>query len=350
MDEEHKKRGFAGLDSLTSDISQEVRKKARSIPANRHPAGNTKASHDTVSAGAGTNHDGGGSGYPGTAPISGREDEQRQMRQPTNTAGWAVILGIVGLIGFVYWATELSYKNTEAYKSPGRPQTYKNPRYSSTKATPPRPSVIQGTAQPLDKRGICELQELLGEMGLYTSTVDGISGPGTRRAIAKLMRDYPSANKYGPTTRVLQYARSAVFRIQARDGSTAARVSLPKNGKVFSRRSYGKAPFKISTSAGENYYVKLVDKSNGGDVVTFFVRGGQSVELEVPYGTYSLRYASGHNWYGKTCLFGRNTTFFEADKTLRFYVNGYQVVGHRVELIKQINGNMSSRSISADRF
>jgi hypothetical protein len=202
----------------------------------------------------------------------------------------------------------------------------------------------------LGKQGICELQELLGEIGLYKSTVDGISGPGTKRAIVALLSDYPSASKYGPSTRVLQYARSVASQSRFSASYTTARVSMPKNGYIFSRRSFGKAPFKISTSSGVNYYVKLVEQLTGRDVITFFVRGGQSVDLDVPYGTYSLRYASGSTWYSKACLFGRNTTFFEADKTLRFYVNGYQVVGNRVELIRQVNGNMDSKSIPAGRF
>ena len=261
-----------------------------------------------------------------------------------------MFLGIIGLIGGLYWASESSRTSTTGYGTPGKNPSYQSPGYSATSSVPKQPTVLPGRADPLDKRGICELQELLGEVGLYNSTVDGISGPGTKRAIEALLSDYPSASKYGPSTRVLQYARSAVSGVRHSASSTAARVSLPQNGHIFSRRSYGKAPFKISTSSGENYYVKLVDQLTGSDAITFFVRGGQSVELDVPYGTYSLKYASGPTWYGTACLFGRNTTFFEADRTLRFYVNGYQVVGHRVELIRQVNGNMDSRSIPAGRF
>ncbi len=350
MDEDDKKKGFAGLDSLTSDVSRESGKKTASIPGNVDRADKTTSGHHAASTGASDNHRASGSGNPGTPPLTGQQTDRHQRQQPAGSKGWVVFLGMAGLIGILYWAGESSRTSTGGYNSPGKNPTYQSSGYSSTSTVPKRPTVLQGRAEPLDKQGICELQELLGEMGFYTSTVDGISGPGTRRAIATLLSDYQFASKYGPTARVLQYARSAVSRVRSGGSSTAARVSLPQNGKIFNRRSYGEAPFKISTSSGENYYVKLVDKSDGIDVITFFVRGGQSVELEVPYGTYLLRYASGRTWYGTTCLFGRNTTFFEADRTLRFYVNGYQIVGHRVELIKQINGNMDSRSISAGRF
>jgi hypothetical protein len=341
------KKGFSGLSDLASDVSDvdepiKLESKTEDKPST--------SGHQAASRSVSDNHRASRPRYPGTSPITEEETEGRKRQQPAGFSGWIVFLGIIGLIAGLYWVGESSRTSTTGYSSPDKNSSYQSSGYSATSSVPKQPTALQGRADPLDKQGICELQELLSEMGLYKSTVDGISGPGTKRAIVALLSDYPSASKYGPSTRVLQYARSEVSRLRHSASATTAKVSPPQNGHIFNRRSYGKAPFKISTSSGENYYVKLVDQVTGSEAMTFFVRGGQSVELDVPYGTYSLKYASGRTWYSTACLFGRNTTFFEADRTLRFYVNGYQVVGHRVELIRQVNGNMDSRSIPAGRF
>ena len=111
------------------------------------------------------------------------------------------------------------------------------------------------------------------------------------------------------------------------------------------------APFRIVTPSGaESYYVKLVDAFSGALVMTFFVYGGQSFETEVPLGTYRVKYATGSTWYGEDHLFGPDTRYSEADKTFEFSVQGNQISGYTVELIRQRGGNLHTKSISANQF
>lgn len=111
------------------------------------------------------------------------------------------------------------------------------------------------------------------------------------------------------------------------------------------------APFRIVTPSGaESYYVKLVDAFSGTLVMTFFVYGGQSFETEVPLGTYRVKYATGSTWYGEDHLFGPDTRYSEADKTFEFSVQGNQISGYTVELIRQRGGNLHTKSISANQF
>ena len=355
MGDDGAKKGFAGLDSLVSDASKGVGKKEDTTASAKQASKVTKKRHPS-STGASSKHNVSGSRFPGTGPIISSSSDSQKKKLPDGV----VLIGMLGLIAFLYFAiTSLSPSddddsqiNNPNHQTSGSSDTNvaNDDRGKTVTGSSNRFAIFVGSTDPLDKMGVCELQELLGELGHYNSTVDGLSGPGTRRAISALLSDYPDSESFQPTTRVLEYARSKVSQKKSGFASTTSKVTLPQSGQILSRRSNGEAPFKITTSPGENFYVKLVDIPGGNPAITFFVRGGDTTEMDVPLGTYSLRYASGNTWYGTTCLFGRNTTYFEADTTLAFYRSGTQVVGHRVELIRQIHGNMDANKISAGRF
>ncbi len=111
----------------------------------------------------------------------------------------------------------------------------------------------------------------------------------------------------------------------------------------------GVAPFEVVTPAGRNYYVKLVDMT-GQTILSMYIAGGRSFETLVPLGLYEVRYASGNTWYGTTLLFGSNTSYSETTKTFRFYETPTQYMGHTVELIAQVGGNLDTRTIRPEDF
>lgn len=123
-------------------------------------------------------------------------------------------------------------------------------------------------------------------------------------------------------------------------------LQLPDTGIVFSSFSNGNSPLSIKTGFGSNYYIKLVSVSSGQVAGEYFIRGGQTLELEVPSGSYEIRYASGENWYGKDHLFGPNTSYNKADQIFNFF-NGS---GYSIELIRQVNGNLGTRGLNASQF
>ncbi|MBL8200351.1 MAG: hypothetical protein JNK40_05195 [Chromatiales bacterium] len=110
------------------------------------------------------------------------------------------------------------------------------------------------------------------------------------------------------------------------------------------------APFEISTSPGSNYLVKLVDARRGTEVMDVFVRGGQRVEVQVPLGTYVLKYASGATWHGYDYLFGPSTDYNRAGTTFEFRQEGYRIMGHTVTLYRVTNGNMQTRRLTPAEF
>lgn len=112
----------------------------------------------------------------------------------------------------------------------------------------------------------------------------------------------------------------------------------------------GIAPLRVVTSSGSNYFVKLVDVADGRTALTMFVKGGVPLEVDVPLGTYRVRYASGRVWCGEAELFGPETRFSEADRSFAFVRSGDQISGYTIELIQQRSGNLRTHAISATSF
>lgn len=111
------------------------------------------------------------------------------------------------------------------------------------------------------------------------------------------------------------------------------------------------APLKITTrESGNHYFVKIVDWYTNKIVCTIFIRSGQSVSLDVPFGSYKLKYATGEKWYGAKFLFGPETAYSIADKQFDFESRGDHVSGYTVELFLQPNGNLKTNKITAEEF
>jgi hypothetical protein len=126
---------------------------------------------------------------------------------------------------------------------------------------------------------------------------------------------------------------------------------LPGNGTWWKYTSEELiAPLQISVSEGHHYYVKVTESFTDEKVLTVFIRSGQTIEVEVPTGSYDLKYAIGDTWYGRQHLFGPETEYLEANDTFNFEIVGQRVRGHRIELIVQEGGNLSTAPIPESEF
>lgn len=110
------------------------------------------------------------------------------------------------------------------------------------------------------------------------------------------------------------------------------------------------APLTIQTTAGSNYFVKLEDAASGWEVMSFFVHGGTTLNAEVPFGNFVLKYATGDFWCGGADLFGRDTATFKAEDTFTFKPTEDGVTGWTVELIQQPGGNLQTTPIPRSQF
>jgi DNA-directed RNA polymerase subunit RPC12/RpoP len=128
-------------------------------------------------------------------------------------------------------------------------------------------------------------------------------------------------------------------------------LPLPKNGIIISNFEKGVAPLKIVTRhINQHHYIKLVNLVDKKKILTAFVRGGENLEIEVPLGSYELRYAVGKTWFGLNFLFGPNTFYHKADSIFEFERRGYEVSGYTIELFLQKHGNLRTQEISVFSF
>ena len=129
-------------------------------------------------------------------------------------------------------------------------------------------------------------------------------------------------------------------------------VPQPDTGALLSRSRYSQptGPLEIVTRGTDDYVVKLRDVDTGEEVLSFYVRAGETAEVEVPLGSYELSYACGQTWYGTKHLFGDSTRCAKADEVFTFELDGRSVTGWTVELYLQTNGNLSTESIDLGEF
>ena len=135
----------------------------------------------------------------------------------------------------------------------------------------------------------------------------------------------------------------------SRNVSLPSPVAFPRNGQVkrFSSKE-AVAPFKIVTKgAGTNYMVKMSEAWSGKVVMNIFVHGGESTEVEMPLGSYKMKYVTGGTWYGDRYLFGDGSRYWKADTTFTFSETKEKVHGYTVELFVQPGGNMETEEIPA---
>lgn len=128
-------------------------------------------------------------------------------------------------------------------------------------------------------------------------------------------------------------------------------VSLPENGQILYENGWDRvAPFSVVTRGEDNFLIKLKTSTGTQDILTFFVRAGETVEIDVPLGNYTLYYATGETWYGEDILFGESTLYYKADDLFDFYEEDGSINGWTVELYLQNNGNLSTESIVPSEF
>ena len=129
-------------------------------------------------------------------------------------------------------------------------------------------------------------------------------------------------------------------------------VAKPETGLVnrYSKKSRV-APFTVKTSADDaDYFVKLVNKETGQVDYEYYINTGDTLDVEVALGTYTLKYASGETWYGPEHLFGPDTAYYAGGEDLNFYQSGTTIHGFSVTLYKVIGGNFDTTTIDPEDF
>lgn len=125
----------------------------------------------------------------------------------------------------------------------------------------------------------------------------------------------------------------------------------PKNGYVFEHPAGDMvAPLTVKTSGTDDYYVALKHTTTSSKNMSFYVRGGSTVTIDVPLGVYEIYYASGSAWYGKDDLFGTDTAYYKCEDVFPFTASGDGYDGWTLTLYPVANGNLETDAIDPEEF
>jgi curved DNA-binding protein CbpA len=128
---------------------------------------------------------------------------------------------------------------------------------------------------------------------------------------------------------------------------------LPVSGvhySLYGRKKDNWPPFKINNDPGANALIKLERAGDEVEVISIFVRAGETLEIQVPLGNYIAKIASGQTWYGDEIRFGPSTSYGKFSSTFEFKIEGNQLAGHEVTLTRVSNGNLNRSTIDANEF
>lgn len=112
------------------------------------------------------------------------------------------------------------------------------------------------------------------------------------------------------------------------------------------------AEFRVMSNPGSNYLIKLEDVRSPARSVGIYVKGGESLDVAVPSGTYKLIIASGKSWRGREHLFGpRGLTAVSQGRTLiELETYGMRATGGMLDLRGRMDGNFPTDRTSRSNF
>ena len=140
-----------------------------------------------------------------------------------------------------------------------------------------------------------------------------------------------------------------------------------KNGQIFIKPAFEQVcPFSVSAGNDMDYYiyleyigrpesttVKRSLKNNASSPyesdMAFYVKAGQTVEVEVPIGVYRLYYAAGYEFYGTDELF-LSSEMYTSEELLDFYADKKYYQGHSITLYAVENGNFDTDPVDPADF
>lgn len=101
----------------------------------------------------------------------------------------------------------------------------------------------------------------------------------------------------------------------------------------------------IHAPVSEHVFVKLKRATTGVTLYQFFVRAGETADVEIPVATYNVCFAFGKEWYGIDNLFGEETTC-SVDKGIRFT----RTSGYEYTLYPVADGNLNLEPLSLEEM
>ena len=140
---------------------------------------------------------------------------------------------------------------------------------------------------------------------------------------------------------------AAVFLCQPIDPqSTLPPVREPTSGTLLECNTSAMRYSKLTVHADKNSAcVVKVNTVTGYTILSFYVRAGESITVDVPSALLQVSFASGQTWYGENHLFGNKTKYSMNDELLDFSEYPYEYT-----LYPGASGKFNQTPIDANKF
>ncbi len=266
-------------------------------------------------------------------------------------------MGFIGVILLIVFYNSIKSSGSSSKKPTQTPPAYLYdpvPQYSApplSLANPPPPIKTQ--------------QTLLDKDGWYSWT-NQFSNQIMARMVSfdgeTVMLETENGENYSyPLASLSKTSQAQAYMISGREMPALATTTTPAKPKLVMRpvpdtgvlkkprtKNRATGPLTIRTRPGSgNFYVKLVKQFSNETTMVIFIRDGETAgDVDVPVGSYELRYASGRTWYGEDDLFGEETSYSKAASDFTFGDGE----GYTVELYKQLNGNLQTHPVNKNNF
>jgi hypothetical protein len=238
-----------------------------------------------------------------------------------------------------------SFKKKLGYETPDPLQNLRETLSNFIESMPSNTKVVElkNTNEIFNKRFVYQVVLLLAFGGLVTGEI-------YRQELESQDKERIRLEQQG-----IERARAVAIAAQQEDELRKSELPLPTNGifRMADRRGLNQnntPPLKITNAPGANTLLKLIRTTDGVEVMSVFIRAGQSIEVGVPLGSYKAKIASGQTWYGDSIRFGPNTSYATLDTVLDFYIEGTQLVGNQLTLTRVKDGNLKQVPLNASDF
>jgi len=329
-----------------------------------------------------------------------REKVKQKRNRRKNVIKYGFIAVVVILFGYgIYSDNTSKSKLNKNRKAPRDVQSQNRPLQHTQNIGNYKFDENVGNNPFLKSEEIKTLQENLKTIGYKIGSIDGIAGPNTIRECNKFSSEFSTFSKFFSIADYLAFAKvhSAVSTVYPEwleivqgnllnewlakqpsnfkqevvailksndprkitivlnfyyfDKESPPEQPVPNNGIYWKSFMEGVAPLKISTrDRDQNHFIKIIESRTNKEILKAFLGGGHVLELDVPLGSYIIKYAAGKKWYGEHFLFGPYTAYGKADKVFEFEQVGDEVSGYSVELYLQPHGNLQTSKLSAFQF
>lgn len=179
----------------------------------------------------------------------------------------------------------------------------------------------------------------LGFGALNANPPSGMSGAATPAPVAYDPRPWESAPSVRPVALVTM-PRSHLLVFSEPERALPAQGALELSETTSTYQGL-RATLMITTRPSEgNYVMKIQDWNTGAFIGEFFINQGDTFSVDLPLGSYKLKFATGNKWYGTKYLFGPSTRYsYAADEMVLSLVEN-RLKGIHLTLIPSLGGTL----------